>query len=273
MASLCPSHGLALLAALGCFSCLGSATSPALAPLPAGGHHVLFIGNSLTYVNDLPATVAAIAQSAGDTIRVATEAQPNLALIDHLTGGSRAVDHIAVGGWEYVVLQQGPTPRGICRDSLILWTKLFDPLIRAVGAKPALFMTWPAIDQLGIFDDVRTSFQMAAAAVNGVFMPAGEAWRAALRVDPTLGVYGPDGFHPSPIGTFVAALEIYERITGRDPRTLPPRAFSNGREFALPEPTVRALQSAAHDANSAFPASPAMLSDTVRTTNQGVGHC
>ena len=52
---------------------------------------------------------------------MATEAQPNLALIDQLNGGSRAVDHIAVGGWEYVVLQQGPTPRGICRDSLILF--------------------------------------------------------------------------------------------------------------------------------------------------------
>src|SRR5256885_16505301 len=90
-------------------------------PLPAGGRHVLFIGNSLTYVNDLPATVAAIAQSADDTIRVATEAGPNLALIDHLTGGSDAATHIAMGGWEFVVLQQGPTPRRICRDSLILW--------------------------------------------------------------------------------------------------------------------------------------------------------
>jgi hypothetical protein len=262
-----------LFAAFGCFSCLGGGGAHSLAPLPAGGHHVLFIGSSLTYVNDLPATVAAIAQSAGDTIRVATEAQPNLALINHLNGGTAAVDHIAMGGWEYVVLQQGPTPRGICRDSLILWTKLFDPLIRAVGAKPALLMTWPSIDQAGIFDDVRISFQMAAAAVNGVFMPAGEAWRAALRVDPSVGVYGPDGFHPSAIGTFVAALEIYERITGRDPRTLPPRAFSNGREFALPEATVRILQSAAHEANTAFPASPAVPDDPARTTGQNVGHC
>jgi hypothetical protein len=198
-------------------------------------------------VNDLPATVAAIAQSAGDTIRVATEAGPDLALIDHLTGGSDAAEHIAMGGWEFVVLQQGPTPRGICRDSLILWTKQFEPLIRAVGAKPALFMTWPAVDQAGIFDDVRISFQMAASAVNGIFMPAGEAWRAALRTDPSLGVYGPDGFHPSAIGTFIAALEIYERITGRDPRTLPPRAFSSGKREAGAEPK------AAHRANSGVP--------------------
>ena len=257
-----------LLSGLSCLS-----VSRSISPLPAGGHHVLFIGNSLTYVNDLPGTVAAIAESAGDTIRVASEAGPNLALIDHLTGSTAAVDHIAQGGWEFVVLSQGPTPRGICRDSLILWTKLFDPLIRKVGAKPALFMTWPASDQTGIFDDVRISFQQAAAAVNGVFMPAGEAWRSALRVDPALSVWGPDGFHPSSVGTFLAALEIYERITGRDARTLPPRAFSNGLPLNLPEATIRTLQAAAHDANTVFPASATVTSDAKPTTPTGAGHC
>src|SRR5215217_6534219 len=133
---------LVLLAALTGAGCLGSAPVEPLAP---GGHHVLFIGNSLTYVNDLPATVAAIAQSAGDTIRVATEAKPNLALIDHLQGGSQAVAQIALGGWELVVLQQDTTTAGICRDSLILWTKMFDPYIRAGGARPALMMTWPIV--------------------------------------------------------------------------------------------------------------------------------
>ena len=46
---------------------------------------VLFIGNSLTYVNDLPGTLAGIARSGGDTIRVEMVARPNYALIDHLT--------------------------------------------------------------------------------------------------------------------------------------------------------------------------------------------
>ena len=75
----------AILVALAC------APAPtALDPLPAGGVHVLFIGNSLTYVNDLPATVEAIARSAGDTIQVMTVAGAGLALIDHLTGATQA---------------------------------------------------------------------------------------------------------------------------------------------------------------------------------------
>lgn len=236
-------------------SCLSGSSASTLAPLPPGGHHVLFVGNSLTYVNDLPGTLAAIAESAGDTIRVATEAGPNLALIDHLTGSTAALAHIAQGGWEYVILQQGPTPAGICRDSLVLWTKMFDAHIKAAGARTAVFMAWPYAGPLEWFDEIRISFQQATAGVNGVFLPAGEAWRSALRADPTLALYGSDGFHPTPAGTFLAALEIYERITGRDVRTIPPKAFANGQAIALPEATVRLLQSAAHDANVRFPAS------------------
>src|SRR6185503_8694401 len=110
----------------------GDITDP---PLPAGGIHVLFVGNSLTYVNDLPATVAAIATSAGDTVRVAAATGANLALIDHLNGASNAAQRIQQGGWQFVVLQQGPTPPGICRDSLVLWTQMFDTRIRAAGGE------------------------------------------------------------------------------------------------------------------------------------------
>src|SRR4051794_30152618 len=102
-----------LLASLAAISCL--ARTPA-EPLPAGGIHVLFVGNSLTYVNDLPATVAAIGASANDTIRVAMSAGPDLALIDHINGGSDAVSRIRGSRWDYVVLQQGPTTTGMCRD-------------------------------------------------------------------------------------------------------------------------------------------------------------
>ena len=88
-----------------------------------------------------------------------------------------------------------------------------------------------------------------------------------------LALYGPDGFHPSSIGTFLAALEIYERISGRDVRTLPPRAFSNGQPLTLPEATIRLLQAAAHDANVAFPATAGAPQSGARTTIQSADHC
>lgn len=226
----------------------------AVEPLPPGGHHVLFVGNSLTYTNDLPATFAAIARSAGDTFYVASATGPNLALIDHLTGSTDAEARIKQGGWEYVVLQQGPTTVPLCRDSLVLWTQMFDERIRKVGGVPALFMTWPDAGRPTAFDLVRLSFQTAAAAVDGVFLPAGEAWLSAWQEDPSLPLYGPDGFHPSAMGTFLAALEIYERLSGRDVRTLPAEAYLGSSRLSLPEATIRLLQRAAHDANVRFPA-------------------
>ena len=41
---------------------------------PSATFRVLFIGNSLTYTNDLPGTVAALGGSAGPTITVASVA-------------------------------------------------------------------------------------------------------------------------------------------------------------------------------------------------------
>ena len=46
----------------------------------------------------------------------------------------------------------------------------------------------------------------------GLLLPAGDAWRAAWAADARLPLYGPDGFHPSPMGTYLAALVIYENF-------------------------------------------------------------
>ena len=186
------------------------------------------------------------------SIQVEMVAKPGYALIDQLTNGTEAADAIRRGHWDFVVLQQGPSTLPIDRDSLILWTRMFDPIIRSVGAKPALYMVWPRASRPDNFDAVRTSFQMAAKAVNGVFIPAGVAWQDALRRDATLPLYGPDNFHPSPLGTYLAALTIYERLTGHDPRTLPPYAFVGGAALNVPEATVRLLQQAAHSANTQY---------------------
>jgi hypothetical protein len=49
-------------------------------------YDILFIGNSLTYVNDLPGTVAWLAGSAHDSFEVQSVAKGGFALIDHVNG-------------------------------------------------------------------------------------------------------------------------------------------------------------------------------------------
>jgi hypothetical protein len=219
---------------------------------PAGGTpslRILFIGNSLTYYNDLPGTLADIARTAGDTIAVESVTGPGFALIDHLQGQSGAVAAVQRGGWDVVVLQQGPSTLAVNRDSLVLWTGMFDSIIRPTGARTALYMVWPAGASAAGIDAVRQSYQLAAQSVGGLFLPAGVALQNALQSDATLALLGTDDFHPSPLGTYLVAITIYEKLTGRDARDLPDRASANGAALSAPAATVQLLQEAAHQAN------------------------
>ena len=243
-----------LLATTG-VACDGEPAGPQLA-----GTRVLFIGNSLTYFNDLPGTLSDVARAAGDTVSVGSVAVANTALIDHAYGQTDALAAVRGRRWDHVVLQQGPTSLRLCRDTLILSAQLFDAPVRASGAVPALMMTWPPSYRLAYFDAVRDSYRAAARAVDGDFYPVGEAWREAWRRDASLPLYANDGYHPGPLGTLLAALVIYERVTGHDARDLPARLPVAGRVPDVPEATIRLLQAVAHDVNVRY-APPGGLGD------------
>jgi hypothetical protein len=75
-------------------------------------------------------------------------------------------------------------------------------------------MVWPMTDRFSDYDRVRDSYALAAREVSGYFLPAGESWRAAWRVTPSLALYGGDGFHPSLAGSYAAALTIFGALSG-----------------------------------------------------------
>ena len=110
---------------------------------PEESLRVLFIGNSHTYVNDLPALVAQMAQATGSTLEYQTIARPNFGLMDHWAVGE-AQEAIRRGGWDYVVLQQGPSSQPDSRVNLVEWGTRFANLIHENGARAAFYMVWPA---------------------------------------------------------------------------------------------------------------------------------
>jgi hypothetical protein len=162
------------------------------------------------------------------------------------------VDVIRRGGWDYVILQQGPSSLPESRVILIDGTKRFDVEIRAIGAATSLYMVWPDLSRYAYFEAVRQNYKAAADTVGGLFLPGGEAWLEAWGSDPSLALYGADDFHPSPLGTYLVALVIYERITGGDARDLPALAVVAGDTLDLSSETVRLLQSAAHSTNARY---------------------
>jgi hypothetical protein len=47
------------------------------------------------------------------------------------------------------------------------------------------------------------------------------AWLAAWRRAPRTALYGPDEFHPSLLGSTLAALVVFARLTGTPPSAVP----------------------------------------------------
>jgi hypothetical protein len=211
---------------------------------PQSSLRVLFIGNSLTAANDLPGMVRAIAETAGSP-RIVTSAvtRPGFSLEDHWHAGeARAA--IARRTWDVVVLQQGPSALPESQVLLREYARRFDADIRRAGAATALYMVWPSKARFSDFDGVSASYRRAARDVDGLLLPAGDAWRAAWRRDPDLALYDSDRFHPSRLGTWLAALVVYESLSGRSVVKLP----SSLRGTELTPELARLLQEAAHEA-------------------------
>ena len=244
----------ALVMVLGC---LGT-NQPAGPSLPArDGRPVLFIGNSLTYFNDLPLIVEALADSVPglspeQRLAVSMAAYPDYALFDHWNDGT-AVRALERNQWNTVVLQQGSSALDESRVLLREWTKKFDERIRAAGARTAMYAVWPNASRQFDFDRVNESYTLAATDVGGMLFPVGEAWRAAWRRDANLALYAPDGLHPSARGSYIGALVITSMLLDRSPIGMPARlTLRGGGTLAVSDVEATILQQAAAEAIEKF---------------------
>jgi hypothetical protein len=229
----------------------GDALPPAVPPPPV---RLLFVGNSLTYVNDLPGMVRdLIGRATTAPVEVRSVVYSNFSLTDHRELGEAAVA-IRDGGWDLIVLQQGPSSLPESRVQLVAESKWFAGEARAAGGRVGLLMVWPAIAYFDAFDAVRDSYRMAADSAGGRFLAAGEAWRAAWRRDSTLKLYSKDGFHPSPMGSYLAALVVAGAMEPKALDQAPDTLLVSGRPFGVTRGERVTLVAAAREALSIAPA-------------------
>ena len=243
---------LSLASALVVTACLGQPTDTQFEFNEDASISVLFIGNSLTYSNDLPGLLAALIDDAGlGPAQLESLASPNYGLQDHWALGN-ATEAIGLGPWDVVVLQQGPSATE-GRPSLLEYSEIFADQAAAVGARTALYMVWPSADRDFDFDGVAESYTMAAERVDGLLFPVGEAWRLAWQRDPDLALYGPDGFHPTESATYLAAMVMFEQIANRSPVGLPAVVgLPSGSVLSVAADVAAMLQEVAVEANALF---------------------
>jgi hypothetical protein len=224
--------------------------SPHEEPNAATPLRVLFIGNSLTYANDLPAIVEAFSMAAGQKrFLYKTIAFPDFSLEDHWNKKD-ALNAIIRGGWDFVVLQQGPSASREGRELLLEYSRRFADEVRQRGGRVALYSVWPSASRRQDFKGVSASYRQAAEAVDGIVFPVGDAWLNAWRVNASIGLYSADGFHPSAAGSYLAGLVVYEQLFDRSPVGLPSRLkLRSGARIEMPADQAVLLQRAAEEAN------------------------
>jgi len=221
-------------------ACGQDATAP---ELDDAEYRILFIGNSLTYENDLPGAVATVAGARGRDVSVASVAWPNYALEDHWYDG--VGDVIRALSPDAVVMQQGPSSLPESQLHLATWADSLSRVAKEIGATPAMLMVWPPPGYS--FDAVRDSYRRAAEQTGGAFIPAGEALRALNAQAPGSSPFGRDGFHPSDVGTVLAAYVVVGTLLGESSQGLDTRlsARNDGRSIDVEGAAVGLMQAIA----------------------------
>ena len=173
--------------------------------------NILFVGNSLTYTNNLPQLVKKYASLKEIDIHTEMIAFPNYAIEDHWNDG-KVQQLISSKTYDFVVIQQGPSSQSDGRKMLIEYGKKYNSLCNLNDAKLCYFMVWPSLSYYSTFDGVIRNHKEAAAINNSILLPVGELWKAYIDESKDFGYYGEDGFHPSVKGSQFAAKVIVEHL-------------------------------------------------------------
>ncbi|MFN5032289.1 MAG: hypothetical protein ACK5FX_08725, partial [Flavobacteriia bacterium] len=165
---------------------------------------VLFIGNSYTYVNDLPTVFKNLTQSLGDISTVDSKTNGGYTFQNHL---SDAVTHTKIQSrqWDFVVLQGQSQEPSFPTDQVNAQTlppaaALADSVYSNWYCSQAVyFMTWgrqngdPQWDSISTFDGMnvrlRNAYMRIADSANASVSPVGVAWKYVRDNHPTINLY------------------------------------------------------------------------------------
>lgn len=242
--------------------CTG-AGAPAFEAATPDTLRVLFVGNSYTYVNNLPAVLAHLSttDSVPSVIETGRITEGGATLERHWKEG-RAINAIRGGRWDVVVLQEQSTlgmrlieGRPTVNDPAMFfeYARRFDAENRRAGAETVLFLAWARAHSPEHQRALTHAHMTIGRELDAPVVPVGPAWRRALERMPDLRLHMSDQSHPTPAGTYLAAATFYAALLDRDPAGLPGRV--SGRPISLggvPDDTTGVLVDLPADAAMAL---------------------
>ena len=231
------------LAALFALSCVFANSAVAAATKPL---QVLFVGNSLTYVGNLPAVMEALAASNGKSLQADMIVKGGATLTQWLDSGA-VPKALQADHYDYVVLQErgndfacGFGPQ-VCKDSRHALHALA-AIVRGAGAKPILMGTYQ-VDH-GASQALVAAESKAAYAEDMPYLDVSTRLNAGRERVPYDDWFAKAG-HPGHTLVLLEAVLLYQQLYGGPPEAKPLQVrapmFVPGSKFAPPSPVSEPL--------------------------------
>ncbi|WP_299123187.1 SGNH/GDSL hydrolase family protein [uncultured Tenacibaculum sp.] len=182
-----------------------------LIQVSVNAQRIMFVGNSLTYSNNMPQILEYIGKQNGTTISTTSICLPNYAIIDHLHDGN-VQKQLNKKQYDYILIQQGPSSQAAGKRMLEEDGAKMKTLVSKHQAQLGYFMVWPSVQYYYTFDKVIQNHETAAKKNNALLFPVGKVWKAYNTNKKLSKLYSLDNFHPSKAGSFLAALTIYHKL-------------------------------------------------------------
>lgn len=189
---------------------------------------VLFVGNSYTYVNDLPGTLSSLATNLGKEITIDSKTNGGFTFQNHVNDPV-TFSKIHSKPWDVVVIQgqsQEPSFPDSQVDTQTLPYAL--QLADSVWANNSCgnvmyYMTWGRQNgdsqwsEINTFEKMNTRLynaymRMADSSDRSMVSPVGRVWSYVRANHPTINLYNADESHPSLEGTYLAACTFYTSL-------------------------------------------------------------
>jgi len=177
---------------------------------------ILFIGNSFTARNNLPALLARLANERGRIVENRLISAGGASLRQHFNGGT-ALAAIAEGTYDIVVLQEQSTLPGRNAARLHGSVRDFHAAITDAGARTALYMTWARRNAPQAQQAITTAYATIAAELGATLVPVGMVWERFLSAHDSPLLHDADDSHPALAGSYLAACVFLVSLLGEYP--------------------------------------------------------
>jgi hypothetical protein len=183
---------------------------------------ILFVGNSYTYVGNLPQITSILSQNTKIKLLTRKSTFPAAKLSQHWRGekGSKTKEMIKSGNFDIVVLQEQSMGCIEEPDSVLKYLKLFCDLIISNGAKPCIYATWTKENAPQNQEIINKVLLKSATENNAVLVNVGNAWSLAKQLKPEIKLYAIDGSHPNESGTLLTAYVFIATILNEVPEKI-----------------------------------------------------